>query len=78
MGRTPKVLERIMRQAKPTETFRAFAGFAAWAPRQLEAEMLLGAWGILPADSFNIFDQDPATLWQDCISQLQAPRVISY
>ena len=76
LGRTPGVLESLITRAKPTETFRAFAGFAAWAPRQLEAEMLVGAWGVLPADSFNIFDQDPATLWQDCISQLQAPRVI--
>ena len=77
LGRTPKVLESIITQAKPTETFRAFAGFAAWAPRQLEAEMLLGAWAILPADSSSIFDKDPATLWQDSISRLQAPRVIS-
>ena len=77
LGRTPGVLERIITQAKPTETFRAFAGFAAWAPRQLEAEMLLGAWAILPPDSVGIFDKDPATLWQDCISRLQAPRVIS-
>ncbi len=77
VGGTPKVLERIITQAKPTETFRAFAGFAGWTPRQLEAEMLLGAWGILPADSFSIFDQDPATLWLDCLSRLQAPRVIS-
>jgi len=78
LGRTPRVLERIITQAKPTETFRAFAGFAAWAPRQLEAELVVGAWGILPADSFSIFDQDPGTLWLDCISRLQAPRVISY
>ena len=77
LGRTPGVLERIITEAKPTETFRAFAGFAAWAPRQLEAEMLLGVWGILPPDSSSIFDQDPATLWQDCLSRLQAPRVIS-
>jgi putative transcriptional regulator len=77
LGRTPKALERIITQAKPTETFRAFAGFAAWAPRQLEAEMLLGAWAILPPDSSSIFDKDPATLWQDSISRLQAPRVIS-
>ena len=77
VGGTSKVLERIITQAKPTETFRAFAGFAAWAPRQLEAEMLVGAWGILPADSISIFDQDPATLWLDCLSRLQAPRVIS-
>ena len=77
VGGTPSVLERIITQAKTTETFRAFAGFAGWAPRQLEAEMLLGAWGILPPDSFSIFDQDPATLWLDCLSRLQAPRVIS-
>ena len=75
LGRTPKVLESIITQAKPTETFRAFTGFAAWVPRQLEAEMRLGAWAILPPDSVGIFDKDPATLWQDCLSRLQAPRV---
>ena len=75
LGRTPKALERIIAQAKPTETFRAFAGFSTWAPRQLDAEMLLGAWAILPPDSVGIFDKDPATFWQDCISRLQAPRV---
>ncbi len=78
LGRTPKALERIIAQAKPTETFRAFAGFAAWAPRQLEAEMRLGAWATLPPDSAGIFDKDPATFWQDCIGRLSAPRVISY
>ena len=77
LGRTPKVLEHIITQAKPTETFRAFAGFATWVPRQLEAEILLGAWAILPPDSVGIFDKDPATLWQDYLSRLQAPRVIS-
>jgi putative transcriptional regulator len=77
LGRTPRVLESIITRAKPTETFRAFTGFAAWAPRQLEAEMLLGAWGILPPDSFSIFDKDPTTLWSDCLSRLQGPRVIS-
>jgi putative transcriptional regulator len=76
LGRVPDTLERIITRAKPTETFQAFAGFAAWAPGQLEAEMRLGAWGILPADSFSIFDKDPAVLWQDCISRLQGPRVV--
>ena len=45
--------------------------------RQLEAEMLVGAWGVLPPDPIGMFDRDPAVLWQDCISRLQAPRVIS-
>ena len=74
---TPRVLERVMTQPKPTETFRAFSGFAGWAPGQLEHEMLEGAWGVLPSNAFNIFDKDPAMLWPDSISRLQAPRTIS-
>jgi putative transcriptional regulator len=77
VGGTPSTLERIITQAKPTETFRAFAGSAGWAPKQLEAELLVGAWGVLPPDPIGMFDRDPAELWQDCISRLQAPRVIS-
>ena len=75
---TPRVLERIMTQPKPTETFRAFAGFSGWAPGQLEHEMLEGAWGILPSDAFSIFDKDPVMLWPDSISRLQAPKTISH
>lgn len=74
---TPRVLERIMAQPKSSETFRAFAGLAGWAPGQLDYEMLQGSWGVLPSDTFNIFDKDPATLWPDSISRLQAPRTIS-
>ncbi|NGZ95460.1 MAG: hypothetical protein CV089_04880 [Nitrospira sp. WS110] len=74
---TPSVLERILTQPKSTETFRAFAGFAGWAPGQLEQEMREGAWGVLPKHSFDIFDKDPAMLWPDSISRLQAPRTIS-
>lgn len=74
---TPRVLERIMAQPKSSETFRAFAGLAGWAPGQLDYEMLQGSWGVLPSDTFNIFDKDPATLWPDSITRLQAPRAIS-
>jgi putative transcriptional regulator len=77
-GGTPAVLERIISQANPAEAFRAFAGSAGWAPGQLTVEMLQGAWAILPPESFDIFDKNPATLWQDCLSRLHAPRVISH
>jgi putative transcriptional regulator len=72
------IVERIITQAKPAETFRAYAGFARWAPGQLKYEIHQGAWAVLPPDSSGIFDKDPATLWQDCIGRLAAPRVISY
>ena len=78
VGGTPAVLERLMTQANPTDTFRAFAGSAGWAPGQLTFEMRQGAWAIMPPESFDIFDKDPATLWQNCLSRLQAPRVISH
>jgi putative transcriptional regulator len=77
VGGTQALLERVITQPKPTETFRAFAGHAGWAPGQLESEMLQGAWGVLPPGTFNIFDKDSATLWPDSITHLQAPRVIS-
>lgn len=77
VGGTPALLERIMTQAKPTETFRAFAGSAGWAPGQLGYEMRQGVWATLPPGSFDIFDNDPATFWQDCLSRLRSPRVIS-
>jgi putative transcriptional regulator len=74
---TPRVLERIITQPKPAEAFRTFAGFAGWAPGQLEHEMREGSWGVLPKNSFDIFDKDPATLWPDSLTRLQAPRTIS-
>lgn len=74
---TPGVLERIITQPKPTETFRAFAGFAGWAPGQLEHEMLEGAWGLLPKNSLDIFNTDPATFWSKSITRLQTPMTIS-
>ncbi len=75
---TPTVLERIMAQPQPTETFRAFSGFAGWAPDQLEGEILEGFWGILPPEGGSIFDADPATLWQESVARLQVPRTISH
>lgn len=77
VGGTQALLERTVTQPKPTETFRAFVGFAGWASGQLEFEMQQGSWGVLPPNSFNLFDKDPAALWPECLTRLQAPRVIS-
>jgi putative transcriptional regulator len=78
VGDTLGIVERMITQPKPTETFRAFAGYARWAPGQLKHEMYQGAWAVLPPDVSGIFDKDAATLWQDCIGRLAAPRVIFY
>ena len=77
VGGNPDVLERLLRQAGPAARFRAFAGYAGWAPGQLGFEMLQGSWAVLPPED-NLFEKDPALLWPDSIAQLQAPRVISH
>lgn len=74
---TPRVLERVMGSPESNEAFRAFAGFAGWAPGQLKYEMDQGSWGVLSSSVFDIFSKDPETIWQDSISVLQAPRTIS-
>ena len=77
VGGNPDVLERLIKQAGPAARFRAFAGYAGWAPGQLCFEMLQGSWAVLPPES-NFFEKDPSSLWPDSIAQLQAPRVISH
>jgi putative transcriptional regulator len=76
LGAGPETLTQVITNPNPTETFRAFAGYAGWAPGQLEYEMALGSWAVATADSASLFDKDPAGLWMDMLDKLRAPRVI--
>lgn len=77
VGGTPTMLERLITQPKPMESFRVFAGMAGWAPGQLDAEIRQGAWAAMAPDADEILDIDPATLWRDSLRRLQVPQVIS-
>ncbi len=44
--------------------FRVFAGYAGWAPDQLEEEMNQGSWIVLPASGEVIFETPPLELWE--------------
>jgi putative transcriptional regulator len=76
LGLSREILEQVITKPSPTETFRAYAGYAGWAPGQLEFEMAMGSWAVVPADPASIFDKAPETLWTEMIEALQAPRVI--
>lgn len=43
--------------------FRCYAGYAGWAPGQLESELEDGAWVPLEVDPRLVFDEDPERVW---------------
>mgnify|MGYP001544219426 CR=1 FL=1 len=51
------------------EQVRVFAGYAGWAPGQLEQELWQGAWIAVDAEAGDVFTTTPATLWSDVLGR---------
>ena len=49
--------------------YRLYVGFAAWAPHQLEGELLRHDWYVLPADDDDIFREDTSGLWKELLER---------
>lgn len=48
---------------------RVFAGYAGWAPGQLEGEIAAGAWWVVSAPPDDLLTEDPSTLWRRVLSR---------
>ncbi|MGH8737080.1 MAG: YqgE/AlgH family protein [Burkholderiales bacterium] len=57
--------------------YRLYAGFAGWAPGQLEAELDGDGWYVLPAEEDLLFKHDTSGLWQELLDRASSPRVSS-
>jgi putative transcriptional regulator len=57
-------------------TYRLYAGFSGWAPRQLESEFMRDGWYILPADEATVFRESADGLWEELVERAvrRAPR----
>lgn len=73
---TTTVLERIrlvdldtdpVIAAADLEHVRVFAGYAGWAPGQLEDEVLQGAWFPVDGTAGDVFTDAPDQLWRDVL-----------
>jgi putative transcriptional regulator len=63
-----ELLERMMKKrATKDERFRLFAGYAGWAPSQLDFERTRGDWHVLKADAEMVFSQNPSQIWPELI-----------
>ncbi|MGA8005832.1 MAG: YqgE/AlgH family protein [Burkholderiales bacterium] len=57
--------------------YRLYAGFAGWAPGQLEAELEGDGWYVLPAEEDLLFKHDTSGLWQELLDRASSPRASS-
>jgi putative transcriptional regulator len=72
-----KVLEDLMKKkATKEERFRLFAGYAGWAPSQLDFERTRGDWHVLKADAESVFSQNPSELWPELIRRVTLKWVL--
>ena len=55
--------------------FRAYLGYAGWAPGQLASEIARGDWTVAPGDAASVFAPDPAGLWEELLRRHQQIRV---
>jgi putative transcriptional regulator len=54
--------------------YRLYAGFAGWAPGQLESEIARDGWYVLPASEEILFRRDGAGMWQELLDRASAHR----
>ena len=52
--------------------YRLYAGFAGWAPRQLESEFNREGWYVLPADEEIVFREDTGGVWDELVERASA------
>ena len=60
--------------ADPSRSYRLYAGFSGWAPRQLESEFGREDWYVLPADAASVFLKDTASLWDELLEKATRQR----
>ena len=71
-----KSIETLLSKKEIRKQLRIFAGYAGWAPGQLEYEILRGDWYIIPADIDNIFFKDTKDIWPDLVKKSSFKLVV--
>jgi putative transcriptional regulator len=62
-----ELLQRLIKNPAEEERLQIYAGYAGWAPNQLESEYNKGHWHVLNADPVMLFDKESSEIWQELI-----------
>lgn len=65
IARSSTLLAELLRGDRPHTGLRVVAGYAGWAPGQLENEINRGDWHVLPVDSTVLFDRPIGKMWSE-------------
>ena len=68
---TRELLEKALATHPDPNIFHAYAGYAGWGAGQLEHEVELRAWHIMPADPALVFHSDPESIWPRLIQRTE-------
>jgi len=57
--------------------YRLYSGFAGWMPGQLQRELELDGWHVLPASEALVFRHDTSDMWRELVDRAAAKRTRS-
>ena len=64
-----RVLFDALGRAGSAASVNVYAGYAGWAPGQLDHEVARGDWHVLPADAETVFSKTPDDVWRELIDK---------
>jgi putative transcriptional regulator len=65
------LLEKALAEKVEPSGFHVYLGYAGWGPGQLEREVEVGAWHIMPPDAASVFDAEPDSVWARLIRRTE-------
>jgi putative transcriptional regulator len=68
---TRAALDRVLHLKADARNLRVYLGYTGWGPGQLQHEMDLNVWRVLPADADTVFAADPSAVWQQLIERTE-------
>src|SRR5438477_34386 len=74
MSMSAAVMRELAASGAAPDRFRVFAGYAGWAPSQLEAEIGRGDWHLAKPEAATIFAAKPGEVWRELFRRASAVK----
>lgn len=69
---SPGLLSELLGRPRFPERLKVYAGYAGWAPGQLQNEIHRGDWYVLNADAETLFKTEPKNIWHELVKRASA------